>query len=76
MPYGMLLTCVFARMQLPVDGHRKDEKCPTTTKETFFAMGLKFQGLDTKGEKKKKKKGEEEKKKEGAEEKTSFSPEG
>ena len=82
LPYGMLLTCIFARAQLPVDSHRKDEKHPTTTKKTFSTMGLKFQDLDTEGEKKKKKKEEEEKKKkeergeDGAKKKTSSSLEG
>ena len=47
LPYGMLLTRIFARAQLPVNGHRKDEKHLTTTKKTFSAMGLKFQDLDT-----------------------------
>ena len=63
MPNGMLLTRVFARAQFPIDGHRKDEKCPATTKKTFSTMGLKLQGPDTEREKKKKKKEEEEKKK-------------
>ena len=63
LPYRMLLTRIFARAQLPINSHRKDEKCPTTTKKTFFAMGIKFQDPDTKGEKQKKKKEEEEKKK-------------
>ena len=69
MSYGMLLTRVFVRVQLPVDGHRKDEKRPTTTKKTFSAMGLKLQGPDIEGEKKKKKNEEEEKKKKKKEEK-------
>ena len=55
MPYGMLLTRVFARAQLPVDGHKKDEKRPTTTKKTFSAIGLKLQGPDVEGEKEKRK---------------------
>ena len=67
MPNGMLLTLVFGRAQLPIDGHRKDEKCPTTTKKTFSAMGLKLQGPEI--EEKKKKKEEEEKKKKKKEEK-------
>ena len=41
LPYGMLFTCVFMRSQLLIDGHRKDDKCPTTTMKTFSAMGLK-----------------------------------
>ena len=57
----MLLTRVFTRAQLPIGGHRKDDKCPVTTMKTFSAMGLKPQGLE-KEEKKKKK--EEEKKRE------------
>ena len=62
MPYGMLLTRVFARGQLPVDGHRKDEKCPATTKKIFFAMGLKFQGPEMEEKKKKKMKREKRRK--------------
>ena len=58
--YGILLTQVFMRAQLPVDGHKKDDKCPITTQKTFSAMGLKPQGLEKKEKKKKKK---EEKKK-------------
>ena len=61
LPYGMLLTRVFMRAQLPSGGHRKDDKCPATTMKTFSSMGLKPQGLE-KEEKKKKK--EEEKKRE------------
>ena len=38
MPYGMLLTRVFTRAQLPIDGPRKDDKCPATTMKTFSAM--------------------------------------
>ena len=60
---------VFARAQLPIDGHKKDEKHPATTKKTFSAMGLKFQNPDTKGEKRKKKKEEEKKKKKKKEKK-------
>ena len=63
MPYGMLLTHVFARAQLPIDEHRKEEKHFATTKKTFSIIGLKLQGSDTQREKKKKKKEEEEKKK-------------
>ena len=63
--YGMLLTQVFMRAQLLVDGHRKDEKRPTTTKKTFSTMGLKPQGPE-KEEKKKKKIEEEGPKKEEA----------
>ena len=50
LPYGMLLTRIFARAQLPIEGHRKDEKCPTTTKKTFSTMELKFQDPDTEQE--------------------------
>ena len=57
-PYDMLLTRVFGKVQLPVDGHKKDEKHLTTTKKTFSAMGLKLEGPSTEGEKKKKKKEE------------------
>ena len=40
LPYGMVLTRVFARAQLPIDEHRKDDKRPTTTRKTFSALGL------------------------------------
>ena len=56
LPGGMLLTQVFMRAQLPVNGHKKDDKRPTTTKKTFFAMGLKPQGLEKEEKKKKKRK--------------------
>ena len=59
LPYGMLLTHIFQREQLSVDGHRKDEKHPVTTMKTFTAMRLKPQAQEE-GRKKKK----EEKKKE------------
>ena len=41
LPYSMLLIHVFMRVQLLVDGHKKDEKCPTTRMKTFTVMGLK-----------------------------------
>ena len=63
LPYGMLFTHVFTRAQLPVDGHRKDEKCPTTTMKTFTAMGLKLQGLKKEEKKKKKEEAKKEEKK-------------
>ena len=44
LPYGMLFTRVFRRAQLPIDGHRKDDKCLATTMKTFSTMGLKTQG--------------------------------
>ena len=60
--YGMLLTRIFQRAQLPIDGHRKDEKYPATTMKTFSAIGLKSQGLEKVEKKKKKKEKEKEKK--------------
>ena len=60
LPYGMLLIRVFTRAQLSINGHRKDNKCPTTTMKMFSTMGLKPQGSEK--EKKKKKKEEEKKK--------------
>ena len=60
--YGMLLTRVFTRAELPIDGHRKDDKRPTTTMKTFSTMGLKPQGLKKEEEKKKEKKKGEKKK--------------
>ena len=63
----MLLTRVFEKAQLPVDGHRKDEKCPATTKKIFSAISLKLQGLDTEGEKEKEEgSGRDEEKEEGS----------
>ena len=64
LPYGMLLICIFARAQLPINDHRKDEKCPTTTNKTFSTMGLKFQDPDIEGEKQKRRRKRKRKKKE------------
>ena len=36
LPYGMILTRVFRRAQLPIDGHRADNWCPKTTMKTFL----------------------------------------
>ena len=59
LPYSMLFTKVFRRAQLPISGHKSDNKHPTTTMKTFLALGLKLQGQEKEKEKKK----EEEKKK-------------
>ena len=40
-PYGMFLIRIFTRAQLPIDGHKADNKHPTTTMKTFLALGLK-----------------------------------
>ena len=41
--YSMFLTRVFRRAQLSIDGHKADNKCPTITMKSFFALGLKPQ---------------------------------
>ena len=71
LPYGMFLTKVFTRAQLPLDGHRVDNKCPPTTMKTFSAMGLKPQAQDKKNEYGKRRREEE-----GQEEERFFCPEG
>ena len=71
-PMGCSLHTSLQEHNFPVDDYKKDEKCPTTTKKTFFAMELKFQDLDTEGEKKKK----EERGEDGTKEKTSSFSEG
>ena len=49
LPYGMFLTRVFIKAQLPLDGHRVDNKHPTTIMKTFSVLGLKPHALE-KGE--------------------------
>ena len=56
LPYGMFLTRVFIRAQLPLDGHKTDNKRPITTMKTFSALGLKPQGQEKQKEKESKKK--------------------
>ena len=56
MPYDMFFTHVFARTQLPIDGHKKDKKCLVTTMKTFSAMGLKLQGPEKEGRRKRRRK--------------------
>ena len=41
LPYGMFLTKVFIKAQLPLDGERCDKQSPTTTMKTFLALGRK-----------------------------------
>ena len=55
--YGMFLTRVFRRAQLPIDGHKADNRHTTTTMKTFLALRLKPQGSE-----KEKRKGNEKKK--------------
>ena len=54
LPYGMFLTRVFIRAQLPLYGHRIDNKRPTTTMKTFSSFGLKPQAQEKEKEKEKK----------------------
>ena len=63
LPYGIFLTRVFTRAQLPTDGHKLNNKRPITTMKTFSALRLKLQALmkEKKKEKEKKKKQEKEK---------------
>ena len=60
LPYGMFLTRVFTRAQLPIDGQKANNKRPTITMKTFSALGLNPQ--TPKKEKEKKKQREKEKK--------------
>ena len=46
LPYGMFLTRIFIRVQLPLDGHKADNKRPVTTIKTFSTLGLKPQAKD------------------------------
>ena len=55
LPYNMFLTRVFIRAQLPLDGHKVDNKHPTTTMETFSVLGLKPYAPEKEREEKKKK---------------------
>ena len=43
LPYGMFLTRVFVRAQLPIEGHGVETKRSTTTMKTFSALGMKPQ---------------------------------
>ena len=54
--YGLFLTKVFIKAQLPLDGERCDQKRPTTTMKTFSVLGLKPQVQKTEKEKENKKK--------------------
>ena len=61
LPYGMFLTRVFIGAQLPLDGHKADNKRPTTTMKTFSALGeINAEKVKSKpsGEEKKKRKRE------------------
>ena len=62
LPYGMFLTRVFRKVQLPINGHRADNKRSTTTMKTFSALGLKPKDQELEKEKKKKEEKEEKKK--------------
>ena len=53
--YDMFFTGVFIRAQLLLDGHRVDNKCPTTIMTTFSALCLKPHALEKEKEKEKKK---------------------
>ena len=53
--YDMFLTRVFIKAQLPLDGHRADNKRPTTIMKTFSALSLKPQAPKMEKEDKKKK---------------------
>ena len=50
LPYGMFLTKVLNKAQLPLAGERSDDKRPTTTMKTFCAIGLKSKSQDKKKE--------------------------
>ena len=55
LPYGMPLTRIVTRAQLPSRGHRSDDKRPTTTIDTFTDFRLKPRALKMETKKKKKK---------------------
>ena len=63
LPYSIFLTRVFRKAQLPIDGHKADNKRPTTTMKTFSALGPKPQGQEKEKEKKKEKEKENKDKK-------------
>ena len=50
----MFLTRVFIRAQLPLDGHRVDNKRLTKRMKTFLTLGLKAQAREKEKEKEKK----------------------
>ena len=54
LPYGMLLTRIFERAQLPIRGHRLDDSRPIATVDTFINQGLKPKDPEKKTKKKKK----------------------
>ena len=39
--YGMLLTRIFTRAQLPIGGHKLEDNRPKATIDTFIDLGLK-----------------------------------
>ena len=56
LPYGMFLTKVFNKAQLPLAGESSDDKRPTIMIKTFQTMGLKPKAQDKEKEKERKKK--------------------
>ena len=52
--YSMFLTRVFIKAQLPLRGHKADNKIPMTMMKTFSALGLKPQAQEKEKEKGKK----------------------
>ena len=57
--YGMFLTKIFIKLQLPLDGHRPDNERPSTTMKTFSALSLKPHAPEKEKEEKKKDKKKE-----------------
>ena len=55
LPYGMFLTKVFNKAQLPQVAERSNDKRPTTIMKTFQAMGLKPKAQDKEKENERKK---------------------
>ena len=73
----MFLTRVFIKAQSPLDGHKVDNKRPTTTMKTFSALGLKPQAKEVVKEKEKKdKKKNDSSVKEGSTQKQKSKPSG
>ena len=54
LPYNIFLTRVFIKAQLPLDGHKADNKQPITIMKTFSMLGLKPQAQEKEKDKEKK----------------------
>ena len=50
LPYGIFLTKVFIKAQLPLDGEKRAKHRLTITMKTFLALGLKPKDIEGEGE--------------------------